>query len=176
MSATAPGAPLSPTETTELRYLELKKLRFQRHGAILRLIIEDEGCRLKLSVVRIFPLSGPQRYLSVRDGANKEVGIIVEPDELDAENRRLVTEELERRYLVPVVRRIIAVKERFGTVEWEVETDRGISKFTMRNVRENVLQPSPDRYLFSDVEGNRYDVRDLSALDTASQAFVQRYL
>jgi hypothetical protein len=172
MSATA----LSPTETTELRYLELKKLQFQRHGAILRLIIEDEGCWLKVSVVRIFPLSGPQRYLSVRDGANKEVGIIVEPNELDAENRRLVAEELERRYLVPVVRRIIAVKERFGTVEWEVETDRGIGKFTMRNVRENVLQPSPDRYLFSDVEGNRYDVRDLTALDAASQAFVQRYL
>jgi hypothetical protein len=176
VSAPTPVAPLSPAETTELRYLELKKLQFQRHGAILRLIIENEGCWLKVSVVRIFPLSGPQRHLSVRDGANKEVGIIVDPDELDAENRRLVAEELERRYLVPVVRRIIAVKERFGTVEWEVETDRGISKFTMRNVRENVLQPSPERYLFSDVEGNRYDGRDLTALDAASQALVMRYL
>jgi hypothetical protein len=176
MNGPTPGAPLSPLEATELRYLQVERIQFHRHGAILRLTIEDEGCWLRVSVVRIFPLSGPQRHLSVRDGANKEVGIIVDPDALKADNRRLVDEELDRRYLVPVVRRIVTVKERFGTVEWEVETDRGIGRFTMRNVRENVIQPSPDRYLFSDVEGNRYDIRNLSKLDAASQSFVLRYL
>jgi hypothetical protein len=61
-------------------------------------------------------------------------------------------------------------------VEWEVETDRGTCTFTMRSPRENVWQPSPGRYLLSDVDGNRYDVRDLSALDPTSQALLLQHL
>jgi Domain of unknown function (DUF1854) len=167
---------LSPAETTDLRYLEPKRLRFVRHGATLRLIEEGERCWLKVAVFRVFPLSQPQRFLSVRDGAMKEIGLLVHTEELDAESRQLVAEELERRYLVPAIRRVIAVKERFGTVEWEVETDRGACAFTTRNPRENVWQPSPGRYLLTDVDGNRYDIRDLTALDGASQALVLRHL
>jgi hypothetical protein len=167
---------LSPAEATDLRYLDPKRLRFLRHGATLRLIEEGERCWLKVAVLRVLPLSQPQRFFSVRDGAMKEVGILVDLEELDPESRRLVAEELERRYLVPAIRRVMAVKERFGTVEWEVETDRGPCTFTMRNPRESVWQPSPGRYLLTDVDSNRYDVRDLTALDPASQALLLRHL
>jgi hypothetical protein len=168
--------PQAPVDTADLRYLEPKKLRFFRHGATLRLTVEAERSVLKVAVVRAFPLSHPQQYLSVRDGANKEVGLIVEAAELDEESRRFVGEDLERRYVVPVIHRIIAMKERFGTVEWEVKTDRGGCRFTTRNTRDNVVQPAPGRYLLTDVEGNRYDVRDLTALDAASQAWLLRHV
>lgn len=75
-----------------------------------------------------------------------------------------------------MIRRGLSLRERFGTVDWEVETDRGIRTFTMRAVREHLYQSSPGRYLLSDVEGNRYDIRDLAALDPASQAWVLRYV
>lgn len=166
----------SPTETTELRYLDARTLRFFRCGAILRLTIAEERSLLKVTVVRVFPLSRPERPLSIRDGANKEVGILADDGPLDAESRRLVKEEIERRYLTPAIQRIVAVKERFGTVEWSVETDRGPWKFTMRNPRENVIRPTPDRYLLTDVDGNRFDVRDVTALDAPSQAWLLRYL
>jgi hypothetical protein len=168
--------PPAPTETTDLRYLDAGKLRLFRHGATLRLTIEGEASWLKVSVVRVFPLSRPQRHLSLRDGKNKEIGILVDAGDLDAEGRQLVEEELGRRYLVPVIRRVLRVRERFGTVDWEVETDRGVCTFTMRSIRENVYQPSPGRYLLTDVESNRYDVPDLSALDPASQSWLLRYL
>jgi len=167
---------LSPTETTDLRYLEPGKLRFLRYGAALRLIIEEEGCWLKVAIVRVFPLSQPDRFLSVRDGAGKKIGVLIDPVELDPEGRQLVAEALERRYLVPEIRRVIAVTERFGTVEWRVETDRGPCTFTMRSVRENVLEPSPGRYILTDVDGNRFDIRDLAALDGASQVLVLTHL
>jgi hypothetical protein len=166
----------APVETVELRYLEPGKLRFFRHGATLRLTIPEDRSYLKVTVMRSFPLSRPDRYLSVRDGKNGEVGLIVDPKELDSESRRLVTEELERRYLVPVIRRVVGIKERFGTVEWEVETDRGLCQFTTRGLRENVVQPSPNRYLLTDVDDNRFDVPDLTALDAASQAWLLRHL
>jgi hypothetical protein len=166
----------APLETTDLRFLEPTSLRFFRHGATLRLTVADEFSVLKAAVVRVFPLSLPGQYLSVRKGDNKEVGLVVDPERLDAESRRLVEEELERRYVVPVIRRVTAVKERFGTVDWEVETDRGLCRFTTRNTRESVAQPSPNRLLLTDVEGNRYDVRDLTALDAASQAWLLRHI
>jgi hypothetical protein len=166
----------APVETVDLRYLDPAKLRFFRHGAALRLTVEDEASYLKVAVMRAFPLSHPQQHLSVRDGENKEIGLLVDPAALDRDNRSLLAEELERRYVVPVIRRIRGIKERFGTVDWEVETDRGVRTFTTRNMREKVVQPSPGRYLLTDVDENRYDVRDFGALDPASQSWLLRHL
>jgi hypothetical protein len=163
-------------EAAQLVVLDPRKLHFFRHGDVLRLTHEGDRTCLKVVVVRAFPLSEPARYLSVRDTENKELGIIVEPTELDPENLRLVKEELERRYLVPVIRRIASIKERFGTVEWEVETHRGKCRFTTRDLRENVVRPSRGRYLLTDVDGNRYDVPELSALDAQSQEWLLRHM
>ena len=95
--------PVTLVEASQLVFLDAKKLRFFKHGATLRLTVEDDRSYLKVSVLRAFPLSEPSRFLSVRDGANKEVGLIVDPAELSDENRMLVHEDLERRYLVPAV-------------------------------------------------------------------------
>lgn len=164
------------TEVSELRYLNPSTLRFFKHGSTLRLVIMQEQSCLHVTIVRLFPLSEPNRYLSIRHSDNTEVGVLLDHEELDAESRRLVEEELERRYLIPVVQRILGVKERFGTVDWQVETDRGRCTYTMRNIRENVDQLSTVRYLFTDIEGNRYDIRDVNALDAASRAYLFRYL
>jgi hypothetical protein len=162
-------------ETTALRYLDPQRLRFAHHGARLRLVIEGECCYRQVTIYRAFPLSQPERYLSVRDGDGGEVGIVVDAALLDAESRRALELELERRYMAPVISRVLRVKERFGTVEWLVETDRGICAFTTRNLREHNVQPAPGRYLLSDVDGNRYDLPDITALDGASQAWIIRH-
>lgn len=169
-------SPLSLLEASELRYLEPAKLHFFRAGSTLRLTIEAELSCLSVSVVRLFPLSEPQRYLSVRTSDNKEVGVLRDAAELSAQGRQLVKEELERRYLVPAIQRVITVKERFGTLDWQVQTDRGERQFTTRNLRENMTQPSPNRYLLTDVDGNRYDVLNLNALDAASRSHLMRHL
>lgn len=163
-------------EASEIQCLDPGTLRFFRHGATLRLTVRDEVSYPKVTVLRVFPLSEPHRYLSVRYGDNKEVGLIVDPKELDGENRQLVEAELDRRYLVPTIQRVIGVKERFGTLEWKVETDRGLWSFTTRNLRENVAQPGDFRYLITDVDGNRFDVPDLTALDSTSQGWLLKYL
>src|SRR2546430_5654101 len=113
--AKSPDARVSLVEAAQLVFLDLRKLRFFKHGATLRLTVEEDRSHLKVSVLRAFPLSEPDRFFSVRDGENKEVGTIVDPAGLSEENRKLVYEELVRRYLVPAVKRILAAKERFGT-------------------------------------------------------------
>lgn len=166
----------TPGETTDLRFLDPRSLRFRRHGARLRLAVAGEPEEVEVTVVRVFPLSNPRRYVSVRDTEDEEIGIVVDVGELEAASRHVVEEELERRYIVPVVQRVLSVRERFGTIDWTVETDRGPRSFTTRNLRENVVQPAPNRYVLTDVDGNRYDVRDVEALDGVSQAWLLRYV
>ncbi|MDX2034665.1 MAG: DUF1854 domain-containing protein [Blastocatellia bacterium] len=171
-----PEGPVSLVEASQLIFLDPRRLRFFVHGATLRVTVEEECSYLKVSVLRAFPISEPHRFLSLRDGANKEIGLIVDPEGLSLENRALVEKELERRYLVPVVTRIVAAKERFGTVEWTVRTDRGERRFMTRNLREMVQRPSPGRIILTDVDGNRYDIRSVGDLSSTSQELLFRHI
>lgn len=168
--------PLTLAEAAQLKFLAPAKLRFFKAGATLRLTIENECSYLKVAVLRSFPLSQPDRYFSLRDGGGTEIGMIVNPEDLDPESRRLVEADLERRYMVSCVHRILGVKERFGVVEWEVQTHRGPCKFTTRDLRDNVLHPLPGQYLFTDVDGNRYTVPDIAGLDAQSRAWLLQHL
>ena len=175
-SVTELKQPLSLAEAAQLRFLDPGKLRFFKVGATLRMTIEDEACWLKVSVLRAFPLSVPAGYFSVRDGGGKEVGMLTDLEALVPASRALVEAELERRYLVSVIHHVLSVKERFGTVDWDVETNRGRCKFTTRDLRENVLRPMPGHYLITDVEGNLLEVPDLNALDSRSRSLLLRHL
>jgi hypothetical protein len=104
------------------------------------------------------------------------MGVIVEPAKLDPDSRKIVEEEMHRRYVVPVVRRLLWIRERFEIVECKVETDRGVCQFSARNLRESVLHPHPGRYILTDVDGNRYDIPDIKALPLASQVQLLAHL
>ncbi len=166
----------SAVKAAELQYLDPARIRLQKHGATLRLTIRDRLSVRDLKVYRLFPISDAERYLSLRNGKGEEVGILRDPGALDEDARALLAEALRRRYLLPVIKGISRAQERFGTVEWRVQTDRGERVFTTRNLRDEVLHPAPQRYLIKDVEGNRYDIPDLALLDAASQSRLLQHL
>jgi len=160
----------------ELVWLDPKVLRFFRHKGILRLTVGEERSYWKVSVYRCFPLTDPDKYISVRDAMNREIGLVRDLSELDAESRKIVKEELERRYLVPIVKRILSVRERMGMLLWEVETDRGSRRFLTRASQEGVEQPEPHRCVLVDLDGNRYYIPDITALDPISFSLLKRWL
>jgi hypothetical protein len=173
---TTKDTPASLVEASRLNFLDPRKLQFFTHGATLRLTIESDRSFPKVGILRAFPLSERNHFLSVRDGGDNEIGLIVNPDELSAVQRKLLEEDLERRYFVPAVKRIVSAKERFGTVEWTVETDRGVCHFTTQNLRENVQRPAPGRIILNDVDSNRYDIRNVDDLSRESQEILFRHL
>jgi hypothetical protein len=71
-------------------------------------------------------------------------------------------DDLGPRYLLPIVKRVVPVKDRFGTVDLGVETSHVFQTFTMRSMRENVVQASPNWYLLSDIDGNHMRCRILT--------------
>ena len=169
-----PSIPLPKELSTEFRTLEPGSVRFFQGDEGLG--AEVDGKRYEgVKVVPLFPLSERDGWVSVIDGEGKEIGILERLSELEPEDGELVREELRRRYLVPKILRVLSCRERFGLVEWEVETDRGHRMFRTRNLRETMQQVGNYRLMFSDIDGNRYDIPDLRALDPQSRAWIEKY-
>lgn len=168
--------PPTPAETADLRYLDAAGLVFSWVSGSLRMEIAGEAVYDKVKIVRAFPLSAPQDYLSVYGSHDKEIGLIRGIAGLDKASRLLVEKELERRYFVPAIERVISTRMQFGVVVWDVETDRGRCTFSTRNLRDNVVRPSPGRFLLTDVDNNRYDIVDIAAMDPQSQSLLLQHI
>jgi hypothetical protein len=167
--------PIDPA-SFELRILEPKKIRVFRVAGVTRLTLENDRSWTKVSVARAFPLSDPDHYLGFLDGAGKDVGMLHDPGQLDPESRKVVEEELEKRYFVPIVERVLHVKEEFGTVYWTVDTDRGEKEIVVRNLRDNLQELSSSRIIVTDADGNRFEFPDINKLDSKSLSIIMRNL
>jgi hypothetical protein len=163
-------------EENGLAVLDPQRVRLRRHAGLLRLIVEGDRCWLRVSAARAFPLSDPHRYFGFLDGDGRDIGLLVDPARLDGDSRRLLEEELYLRYFVPTVQRIESVKEEFGSVYWTAETDRGRAEIIVRNLRDNLQQLSASRVIVTDVDGNRFEFRDVDQLDAESQEIITRSL
>jgi hypothetical protein len=156
-----------------LKFLDPGKVKFFRAGDALRITIEGDRSCLRVVPMRAFPVSMRDRYISLRDMEGNELGMIRDPDKLDKESRRLLAEEIRKRYFTPVIRGIRTLRDKFGIVEWEVETDRGAKKFLTRSLHDS-LKETETGFIVTDIENNRYEIRDYSDLDPRSAAILAR--
>ncbi len=156
----------------EIRYLSPESARFERTaGGFLSLT--DGGERYpRVFLYRSFPFSLSDEYISVRDKEGKEIGMIRRISDFPAEVQALLREELERRYFTPVITKIRSVKEEFGYTYWDVETDCGPLRFTVKEAHHNVVLLGPEHLLIVDVDGNRFEIPDCTALDSQSRRFI----
>jgi hypothetical protein len=127
-----------------------------------------------VKVVRCFPWTVPERYISLRGPEDKEVVMLRSLDDLDDKSRRVVEEELQDKVFNPKIQRILSFKDEFGVTQIEAETDRGRVTFQIRS-RDDIRVLSHRRALFRDVDGNTYELSDLSALDAAGRKYLERY-
>ncbi len=134
----------------------------------LRAILPDR-CGLNIQVLRAFPLSRDDEYFVVRDGKDKELGTLESTRGLSPEGLALLHQSLDNRYFLPQITKIYSITEKFGTTQWEVETDRGRTGITSKALHEAIIELSPTRYLVRDNEDNRFEIRDVSQLDEESQ-------
>lgn len=162
--------------TFELRLLEPTKIRLFLASGVTRMTEGEERSWIKVSPARAFPLSDPDHYIGLLDGAGKDIGMIYDPALLDADSRSLLAKDLERRYFVPQIERVLYVKEEFGTIYWTVETDKGESDIVVRNLRDNLQELSPTRVIITDIHGNRYEFNNLQRFDAKTQSLILRNL
>jgi hypothetical protein len=158
----------------EFEYLDPKATQFeQAPDGTLRVIVPDVKCAIRVEPVRAFPLSHPEEHIVLRDGKNKEVGTLEKLKDVPEPAQTWLRDGLQRRYFLPRITGIHDIAERFGSSVWDLETDRGRHTVTTGQMNEAVHEVEPGRYLLTDVEGNRYEIRNLAELDAASRARFQ---
>lgn len=163
-------------DALDVRFLDGAHTRIFVHGGVLRLTIEDQRSWIKVAAARAFPVTRPNEYIGFLDGRGKDVGMLVDPSTLDAESRSALDADLERRYFVPVVQRVLKSTQEFGTVYWTLETDRGTRDVVIRQLRDNLHELSPTRVIVSDIDGNRFEFPDIYKLDTLNLGLILRNL
>jgi len=137
----------------------------------------DGAERADVRVVPAFPITRPDRFIFFQDHDGNELGLLVEPRRLDRESRDLILAQADQAYFMPRITRILRVEEQLGGIAiWEVETDRGWSRFEMVSRGESVWFVGRDRVLIRDVDGNRYLIEDLGALEPRSRRWAELYL
>ncbi len=125
--------------------------------------------------VRGFPISDPDRGISICDAEGRELVWIEDAVTLAPEARVALEQALARREFVPTIRRILAVPADTEPTEWEVETDRGPTRFQL-NTADDVRRLGPNRALVIDAQGIRYLLSDIRQLDAASRRILDQYL
>ena len=125
---------------------------------------------------RAFPFDAPEEFISVLNMDGKEYGIIRSLSDFEGEARELLQIELERKYLAPAISKILSLKDKLGFSYWEVETDHGKKSFTMQDTYRNMFKNSENGVVLTDVDGNRFIIKDVLALDAKSYRKIELYL
>ena len=119
---------------------------------------------------RLFPVSRSEVYITLLDEEGVETALIKSITDLDAESAKVVRVSLDDYYLVPHITKIISTEEKYGTLRWVVETDRGIKNFDIRNRNHDVKVFRDGKVRVRDSDDNRYIIDEYTNLDSHSKA------
>jgi len=142
----------------------------------LRMTVGEERSYPIVRLYQAWPLSRPGQNLSFLDGKGEEILSIGGIEELPPASRSAAEEELRRRYLTARVEAIDGIRTEFGVTYWHVQTDRGPRDFVVQSLSESCLHLTDRHLLILDVDGNRFEIRDQTALDPASRRRLETVL
>ena len=141
-----------------------------------RAVMVGDGEKRLLSMVRqAFPLSQPDHMLVLYDQEGHEIGLLNDVNELDEDSAAKVRELMDRSYFIPNITEVLEIEPEFDLQIWDVKTENGRRSFQVRNPRQNIIRMGPHRLVIKDVDGNRYQIKDLNALDDRDRELLLPY-
>jgi len=159
--------------------IDITKAKFKSEaGGYLSLDYDGTEYK-KIKLNRALPYRSPEDYICVSDKEGKEIGILKSLKELDSEQRKLLTDELEHLYYCPTITKVISTKEKMGFMYFDVVTNAGKRKFSVRDATKNIRLINPEDYKkvqILDVDGNRYIIEDYTKLGTSQSKVIESFL
>lgn len=143
---------------------------------LVRLECADGNIIEDLEPRKLFPMTDPDRYVSLLDSKENEVALIRELSEISSDSRKALEECFFDYYMIPEISAIISVEDKFGVLKWDVATDRGNIKFTIRNRHSDIKLINGMHLVIRDSDDNRYQMRNISQLDKASLRKIFSYI
>ena len=165
-------------ERLSVNRLTLKNAEFyETEGGFVALKLngEDKGM---VNIIRTFPLTDPDKFLSVRnpDDKQEEYGMIENIDDFDEKTVVLLQKQLKLRYYMPKITGIVSVKEEYGYTYWTVETDCGSAKFASSSGSAGAVIKHGKGVIVNDSNENRYIIEDLEKLTVKELKKLDLYL
>ena len=121
----------------------------------------------RVRVVRSFPFTAPNTYISIRttEEKSKEIGIIKDiTKDVSKDTRKMLEEQMNLRYFTPIITKIHDIREEYGHAYWEVDTTEGPCKFVIYMNSSSVVSLSDVRLMITDLDGNRFEIPDFTKL------------
>ncbi|MGY8524827.1 cyanophycin metabolism-associated DUF1854 family protein [Paracidovorax citrulli] len=142
-----------------------------------RLVLRDAQGQVHEGVVpvRAFPISASDDGVAIVSADGHEVCWLPTLSGLPEPLRQLLEDELGVRDFMPQIRRIVTVSTFATPSTWEVETDRGPTRFVLRG-EEDIRRLAGGTLLISDSHGIHYLIRGVQSLDKASRKLLDRFL
>jgi len=137
---------------------------------------EDEKEYDRVFLHRSFPNEMTENYISVLDRDNNEIGMIRDINDFDETAKELLRRELKRKYHVFTIKKISSVKEKYGYSYWNITDETGEREFTVQDTYKSITKITSERVCVTDIDGNRYEIPSLSALDRRSAKRIEIFL
>lgn len=153
-------------ELLQMRFLTSKNALFSRtEGGFVSLKTNDKEYA-RVGIYLTFPLTNPEEYISIREADEKarEIGMIEKLSLLAADQQEMIREQIKLRYFIPVVTKVLDVKDEYGYAYWHVTTNFGVCRFTTHMSGNAVVSLSDSRLMITDIDGNRYEIPDFYQL------------
>jgi len=169
--------PITHPPEPDYDFLDPARLRlFTDKSGRLRATVEEDRSFLDVNVVRVFPQSIPSGYWALTGPDGRVIGVIAEPEKLEKSSLEAARQALQRHYFLPVITEICSLKEEFGAVYFEVETDRGPRSFVAKGVRDGIVETETGELILVDVDENRYRIPDWHRLSARSRRHLERII
>ena len=141
--------------------------RFENN--LVNVHLADGRVLSELEPRRLFPVNMADRYITLLDKDGVEQCVIRSLADMQPESRAVLQASLDDYYLVPHITRILSSNEKYGTLRWTVETERGIKSFDIRNRNHDIRVNRDGSIRVRDADDNRYIIEDYRTLDKQSR-------
>jgi hypothetical protein len=147
------------------------------HDAFGRAVLSmPNGTRhVGVHAVRGFPISDPLHGVALCTAEGHELVWLDDLTKLPPATRSAVEAELAQWEFLPKIERIVSISLQTEPCEWEVETDRGRTRFLLKS-GDDIRRLDQRRALITDAHGIRYLIVDPASLDRHSRRILERYL
>ena len=146
---------------------------FEGTFSLLHCAVKGEDLYRGVFAVLMFPISHPERYISLRhtDVKDKEweIGVIEDLGVFPAPAQKLIRTSLVKHYCEQIVSRIYDIEDRFDLLFFDVETQLGRRSFVMPWRGDRAEDYGTSGKVLLDAFDNRYIIPDVSRLPAADR-------
>jgi hypothetical protein len=157
----------------ELKILDLKTTTLFRNGqGRLCVRIDNQIVCEDIKPVMAFPLTSPIKCIMLQSKTGDEIGCIDDSAMLDAESLKLLEDEIRITTMGTVIIRIEGVTSSHGVTTWHLATDRGTRTIHVKD-RSDIRWLDGGKVVITDINGMKYTVTSISALDEKSRILLE---